>query len=128
MRAYFLLLCLIGFSISSCNPEIEEEIKNDYLFNKLSSKVSGVDFVNEIHEDPSHNIINYIYYYNGGGVAVERGRHSLERFGIRAILNLKIYQKLPVYLVVLHGVQVHLWLILMPMVTWIYMCVRFLDC
>ncbi|WP_228027866.1 VCBS repeat-containing protein [Costertonia aggregata] len=42
----------------------------DYLFKKLPYDVTGIDFINQIEEDPIHNIINYIYYYNGGGVAV----------------------------------------------------------
>lgn len=39
------------------------------LFTLVSPAQSGVDFVNEIPEDPRINILNYLYYYNGGGVA-----------------------------------------------------------
>ncbi len=32
--------------------------------------ITGIDFKNIIKEDKKHNIVNYLYYYNGGGVAV----------------------------------------------------------
>jgi hypothetical protein len=35
----------------------------------LSPKSTGVAFVNELPEKPDFNILNYLYYYNGGGVA-----------------------------------------------------------
>ena len=40
------------------------------LFERLSPKVTGVTFVNELPEAADFNILNYLYYYNGGGVAV----------------------------------------------------------
>jgi hypothetical protein len=39
------------------------------LFELLSSSETGVTFVNELPEKPEFNILNYLYYYNGGGVA-----------------------------------------------------------
>src|SRR5215208_6390703 len=39
------------------------------LFELLSPKATGVAFVNELPEDSTFNILNYLYYYNGGGVA-----------------------------------------------------------
>jgi hypothetical protein len=39
------------------------------LFELLDSKSTGVTFVNELPEKPEFNILNYLYYYNGGGVA-----------------------------------------------------------
>src|SRR5690606_28198357 len=39
------------------------------LFELLPPAATGIDFVNEVPEDPAINIINYLYYYNGGGVA-----------------------------------------------------------
>ncbi|MBW8838986.1 MAG: VCBS repeat-containing protein [Gemmatimonadetes bacterium] len=35
----------------------------------LSPKSTGVTFVNQVPENPDFNILNYLYYYNGGGVA-----------------------------------------------------------
>ena len=40
------------------------------LFELLRPEATGVTFVNELPEDPEFNIINYLNYYNGGGVAV----------------------------------------------------------
>jgi hypothetical protein len=39
------------------------------LFELLDPKTTGVTFVNELPEKPEFNILNYLYYYNGGGVA-----------------------------------------------------------
>jgi hypothetical protein len=39
------------------------------LFERLSPASTGVSFVNELPENANFNILNYLYYYNGGGVA-----------------------------------------------------------
>lgn len=39
------------------------------LFVAVPPESSGVTFVNEVPEDTTFNILNYLYYYNGGGVA-----------------------------------------------------------
>ncbi|HKO14623.1 MAG TPA: VCBS repeat-containing protein, partial [Gemmatimonadaceae bacterium] len=39
------------------------------LFEQLSPAATGVTFVNRLPESPDFNILNYLYYYNGGGVA-----------------------------------------------------------
>ncbi|MGQ0713742.1 MAG: VCBS repeat-containing protein [Gemmatimonadaceae bacterium] len=39
------------------------------LFELLSPRETGVSFVNELPEDTDLNLLNYLYYYNGGGVA-----------------------------------------------------------
>ena len=39
------------------------------LFEKLDPASTGISFANELPEDTSFNILNYLYYYNGGGVA-----------------------------------------------------------
>jgi hypothetical protein len=40
------------------------------LFELLPPETTGITFVNEVPEDPEFNIVNYLNYYNGGGVAV----------------------------------------------------------
>ncbi|MDX1426385.1 MAG: VCBS repeat-containing protein [Salegentibacter mishustinae] len=62
------LLTLLLLSVA-CNKDTEPQNQQDYLLNKLSPEVTNVNFINEITEDPEHSIINYIYYYNGAGVA-----------------------------------------------------------
>ena len=39
------------------------------LFELVPPQASGVTFVNALPEDTAFNILNYLYYYNGGGVA-----------------------------------------------------------
>jgi len=39
------------------------------LFVRVPPESSGVTFVNELPDDTAFNILNYLYYYNGGGVA-----------------------------------------------------------
>ena len=39
-------------------------------FESLSARRTGIDFENRLPEDTAFNILNYLYYYNGGGVAV----------------------------------------------------------
>lgn len=40
------------------------------LFTLVPPETSGVAFANELPDDTALNILNYLYYYNGGGVAV----------------------------------------------------------
>jgi len=39
------------------------------LFTAVAPESSGVTFANTLPEDSAVNIVNYLYYYNGGGVA-----------------------------------------------------------
>ncbi len=39
------------------------------LFERLTPEATGVAFRNDLPEAPAFNILNYLYYYNGGGVA-----------------------------------------------------------
>ncbi len=45
----------------------KEEVKA--IFRKRSPSQSGIQFINSLKETPELNIINYHYFYNGGGVA-----------------------------------------------------------
>ncbi len=40
------------------------------LFELLRPEETGVTFINELPEKPDFNILNYLNYYNGGGIAV----------------------------------------------------------
>ena len=57
---------VILFLIFSCNPR-EEEKKE--LFSLLSSAITNVDFNNRLTETGQFNIIQYLYFNNGAGVA-----------------------------------------------------------
>ena len=39
-------------------------------FKKISSSHSNIHFVNELHDSDSLSILDYLYFYNGGGVAI----------------------------------------------------------
>ena len=60
-----LLLCLLlGFT--SCSDK-----KPNRMFVYLED--SGIDFSNTLNPTTQLNILNYLYYYNGSGVAVGGG-------------------------------------------------------
>ena len=52
-------------SISACSDE-----SGDKLFSKVSASKSKIRFKNLLVEDEQFNVLNYPYFYNGGGVAV----------------------------------------------------------
>lgn len=62
---YFLALACAGVA---CNSE--QQGKSSTLFTLLTAKESGVDFENAISDTAQFNILDYLYYYNGGGVAI----------------------------------------------------------
>ncbi|AXE17608.1 RNA-binding protein [Runella rosea] len=55
----FLILIFVFYS---CSP-------SDSVFEKLDASHTGIDFVNKIEETEQDNVLNYEYFYNGGGVA-----------------------------------------------------------
>ncbi|MEO8561343.1 MAG: VCBS repeat-containing protein [bacterium] len=64
-RGRLLHLALVGLSVVAChrvdNPAT--------LFERLAPSATGVTFENRLPEDSSVNILNFLSYYNGGGVA-----------------------------------------------------------
>ncbi|MES2731129.1 MAG: VCBS repeat-containing protein [Bacteroidota bacterium] len=64
----YLILFFSAFSLlSSCKPQPKPA---DTLFTQIDSDQSKVDFTNTLTETEAFNILNYLYFYNGGGVAV----------------------------------------------------------
>ena len=59
---YSILAVLLLFSCA-------ENQENGKLFTQLSAKQTGVNFANDLPLDDDLHILNYIYYFNGGGVA-----------------------------------------------------------
>ena len=55
---------LIWLCIVSCDKQ------EDVLFTNPSSKDTGLVFTNSITENDELNILDYLYFYNGGGVAL----------------------------------------------------------
>ena len=58
-----LFLGLLGILCYCCTAE-------PALFEIIPSSQSGVDFSNTLKEESDLSILDYLYYYNGGGVAV----------------------------------------------------------
>ena len=64
------LILIAFFVLIACeNKDKTPTSASNFLLNTIDSEVSGLRFSNLVTEDIDHNIINYIYYYNGGGVA-----------------------------------------------------------
>ncbi len=57
----------ITLFLISCTESPETELPT--RFKKVSAKTSGINFSNVLKDSPDFNIIEYLYYYNGGGVA-----------------------------------------------------------
>jgi hypothetical protein len=60
----FLTGILAAFLICSCSKSGEKK------FDLIASSQSGITFRNTLKESVDFNIFNYMYFYNGGGVAV----------------------------------------------------------
>ena len=65
MRIYLSFLFALAALLSSCRPTPSAPP----LFVAVAPEASGITFANTLPEDSAVNIVNYLYYYNGGGVA-----------------------------------------------------------
>lgn len=61
----FAAIFLLGLTLG-CSTEKGK----DYLFTSVDPKASQLDFTNELIETDDFGILYYLYFYNGGGVAV----------------------------------------------------------
>jgi enediyne biosynthesis protein E4 len=61
-------LLLLTAALGGCDQQ-KEKI-NGSRFTLVSARHSNIDFSNDLKEDEDFNIIEYLYFYNGGGVAV----------------------------------------------------------
>ena len=57
-----LALVFIALSCIQCSQS--------YLFEEVNPSQSGVTFVNSLSDSEELSILDYLYFYNGGGVAV----------------------------------------------------------
>jgi hypothetical protein len=58
------IACLVFFACEDKAP------KEKTLLESLPSQSTQIDFVNALSEDKDFNIIEYLYFYNGGGVSI----------------------------------------------------------
>jgi hypothetical protein len=63
MNNFFRILLVLCLFVS-CSK------KQDLLFEKLASDKSNITFNNQLLESKNISILDYLYYYNGGGVAL----------------------------------------------------------
>ena len=65
----FVIVALVFFS--GCKEKKEINVKRAAIFfDEVPSEVSGIDFSNDLFHSDDLNIMEYLYYYNGGGVAI----------------------------------------------------------
>src|SRR5688572_25066510 len=61
----FLVACiLLAVAVTSCKQDEE-----DPVFKQMPASQTGISFQNILEDKPLFNILYYLYYYNGGGVA-----------------------------------------------------------
>lgn len=67
--AYSLFIIIL---LLSCGRETTNSVeeKEPGLFETVSPSFSGINFENHLTETDSVNILDYLYFYNGGGVAI----------------------------------------------------------
>lgn len=63
-----ILSIFIILLVTSCDSPSENSKTN--LFTPLTPEASGISFINANAEDADHNILEYEYFYNGGGVGL----------------------------------------------------------
>lgn len=63
MNRYLLAGIIIGLFLSGCRQE-------GSLFDQPAPEKTGIQFANIIEESDALNILDYLYFYNGGGVAI----------------------------------------------------------
>jgi enediyne biosynthesis protein E4 len=63
MKSHNCLISLLFFILTACQSD-------DKLFTSLSKSETGINFRNILQESEEMNVLNYMYFYNGGGVAV----------------------------------------------------------
>lgn len=61
---------LLFFSVFSFSCQQQDAPTPPTLFEQMPVEHTGVDFANNLNENERFNIIRYLYYYNGGGVAI----------------------------------------------------------
>src|SRR5687768_11883883 len=64
----FVAVAFLASSILRAQPPAAADAQT--LFTFVPSSVTGVTFANTIVDNDHHNIIDFIYAYNGSGVAV----------------------------------------------------------
>ncbi|WP_103923450.1 VCBS repeat-containing protein [Algoriphagus boritolerans] len=67
MKLKFTWILGLGVLLFSCKKEISTDTPP--LFSLLPAEKTGITFQNQLTSTPENNILEYLYFYNGGGVA-----------------------------------------------------------
>jgi len=59
-----VLIIVLSIILVGCDSS------SNRLFSNPSAKETGIQFVNKLTDTDEMNILDYLYYYNGGGVAI----------------------------------------------------------
>ena len=59
------VLLVAALTVAGCR-----RVRAPLLFERLAPERTGVTFVNRLPDDTAFSILDYMYYYDGGGVAV----------------------------------------------------------
>jgi enediyne biosynthesis protein E4 len=65
--AKFSWVFVAGIFLFSCKKE--KPVETSTLFRLLPPEQTGITFQNQLTSTPENNILEYLYFYNGGGVA-----------------------------------------------------------
>ena len=65
-----ILIVLLAWGCSEDQKSDSDIVNAESSLHALSSEESGISFTNQLHPTDTLNIIEYLYYYNGGGVGV----------------------------------------------------------
>ncbi|HKO82402.1 MAG TPA: VCBS repeat-containing protein, partial [Chitinophagaceae bacterium] len=63
LQCCLIIYLLLTVGTTSCKQEKE------HVFKQMPSSQTGISFQNKLEDKPLFNILYYLYYYNGGGVA-----------------------------------------------------------
>ena len=65
----FIFLLVYGLLVSFSGCKTEKKAAAKPLFTITDSTTTGIGFINKIDDTEEFNILDYLYYYNGGGVS-----------------------------------------------------------
>ena len=70
MYRKYIYFSLVFLTMIGCRKEENKSLNSGSGFTELGSKDTGINFINQLTDTDSANIVEYLYYYNGAGVAV----------------------------------------------------------
>ncbi len=66
MPSRIFRIAIVMVFLTGCSNPKEEPM----LFNYPSAEETGIDFINQLTPSADQNILDYLYFYNGGGVSI----------------------------------------------------------